>query len=382
MQDNRLKRIEWVDLKMPSLREFDRFIGWAFGRVVFSLWMFGLSAIRTTAKIIIHCCDQTEKATHHILDVYTQMPHMGTMGATYIETTATTIREMEVITDVISAIEGRQVMVIGEMGTGKSTLAQYLAYTVGGRVKVYECEGTPTDWTGLEVIGKGEDWEAINQGMLDDLDDLSRQMQVRNEQGDNALAGTEKVIICEEYPEMVNKVEASGEWLERHARRGRKARRFAIVLSQFDRAVAWGLEGKTDLQEAFAKLLLGKKAVTRAKSLHREDLIDWLRLDRSHCLLDDMPCKLPPYREMKAVTLRFSETPKNPPSKPPQLPSQSGFQPIEPAQKTDENSLKKAVKACLDAGLSDSKIVKDVMGYKGGQFNAGMEVLKKMKEET
>jgi hypothetical protein len=163
-------------------------------------------------------------------------------------------------------------MIIGEMGPGKSTLAQYLAYTVGGVVRVYECEGTPTDWQGLEVIGKGEDWGAIEHGMAEDLEDLSDQLKIRTERGDAALVGTERVIIAEEYPELVAKVPSSGEWLERHARRGRKAQRFTILLSQYDRVAAWGLEGKSDLADAFFRIRLGKKAQAHAKSLKNQIL--------------------------------------------------------------------------------------------------------------
>ena len=181
-------------------------------------------------------------------------------------------------------------------------------YSVGGRVKVYECEGTPTDWTGLEVVGKGEDWAAIERGMLEDLEDLSNQMKLRNSRGDSAREGTERVIIVEEYPELVSKVPSSGEWLERHARRGRKARRFTVLLSQYDRVAAWGLEGKSDLADAFYRIRLGKKAQAHAKSLKNNDLVDWLKQDRSHCLLDDSPCKLPTYREMKAASSRYGST--------------------------------------------------------------------------
>ena len=281
------------------------------------------------------------------------------------------------------------------MGTGKSTIAQYLAYTIGGRVKVYECEGTPTDWLGLEVIGKGEDWAAIERGMLEDLEDLSDQMKLRNERGDSALDGTERVIIVEEYPELVSKVPSSGEWLERHARRGRKARRFTVLLSQYDRVAAWGLEGKSDLADAFYRIRLGKKAQTHAKSLKNNALVDWLKQDPSHCLLDDSPCKLPSYREMKAASTRYGST-ILPPSSDNAIAKRAYG--IAPPNKT-KNDLKTAKQAdfeenCSDADKllwriiqrfgaekSDSAIVTEVLGFTGQRYSEGKTVLEKLRRQ-
>ncbi len=295
---------------------------------------------------------------------------------------------LEIITDIIAAIEGKQVMIIGEMGTGKSTLAQYLAYTIGGAVKVYECEGTPTDWSGLEVIGRGENWVAIDQGMLADLDDLSNQMKIRNERGDAALVGTERVIIVEEYPELASKVGSSGEWLERHARRGRKARRFTILLSQYDRVAAWGLEGKSDLADAFFRIRLGKKALAHAKSLKNEQLINWLKADQSHCLLDDQPLKLPPYREMKAVITRNGSTIVQP----------YYDNAIDPKNQP-ENALKPAPEADLEENCSDndrvlwrliqrlggeksdSAIVTEVLGFTGKRYGEGAALLERLRKQ-
>ncbi len=384
MENNRLRRIEWIDLRFPTVGESLRFVGWASGRAGFSAWLFGLNTVRATCKITINLVDQTEKASRHLLDVYSQMPHMGIMGSEYMNTTAMVISDIQPISDLIVAIEGKQLMIIGEMGTGKSTIAQYLAYTIGGKVKVYECEGTPDDWQGLEVVGKGEDWEAIEAGMQADLDDLSNQMKIRNEQGDAVLTGTEKVIICEEYPELVSNVESSGEWLARHARRGRKARRFTILLSQYDRVSAWGLEGKSDLADAFYRLRLGKKAVAHAKSLKREDLVDWLRQERSHCLLDDEPCKLPPYREMKAVTQRLLPTQILPPVQTTETTTEQDFQPFElpnGRRYTSEKKVGKLVKFLLGQGYAESTIIKDALGYQGGRYQAGKQLLEELKEE-
>ena len=270
---------DWVSVRLPQHRQLGRFILWGVGRVGFSCTLFAIDASSHTLATVQTLLKWSRGCVTNLLRVYDQLPYMGTHSQNIIEASAVDVTDQpeEIITDIVAAIEGKQVMVIGEMGTGKSTLAQYLAYTVGGTVKVYECEGTPDDWQGLEVIGKGENWSAIEAGMRDDLDDLSNQMKLREQYGDKHLDGTEKVIICEEYPEMPSKVSISEEWLTRHARRGRKARRFTILLSQYDRVAAWCLEGKSDLADAFWRILLGKKAIAHAKSLKKDELVSWLK---------------------------------------------------------------------------------------------------------
>ncbi len=375
-----MEKTNWIRLELPNWRQLGKFVLWSSGRVVLSGWLFSLYSTTALCKGIIHLAELIRHGTLRIIIIYDQLPYMGVPLQNVIDASAVVVSEpVEIITDLISAIEGKQIMIIGEMGTGKSTIAQYLAYTIGGRVKVYECEGTPDDWQGLEVIGKGEDWAAIEAGMQADLEDLSNQMQLRNEKGDSALAGSERVIICEEYPELVSKVGSSGEWLERHARRGRKGRRFTVLLSQYDRVAAWGLEGKSDLADAFYRIRLGKKAVAHAKSLKNDDLGAWLQADRSHCLLDDMPCKLPNYREMKAVATRLQITLGNESLVTAQTTPEQELQPIVTAKNAPTEATIRAAKACLGAGFSDSKIIKEILGYQGAHYQKGKELLEKIK---
>jgi energy-coupling factor transporter ATP-binding protein EcfA2 len=373
---------DWIRLHLPGWQHLGRYLLWGIGRVGFSAWLFSLHGIKQACKLGVYVVDMTERGSLKLLDVYDQLPHMGQL-ASAIEVKALPVTDEigEVVTDIVGMIEGKQLMIIGEMGSGKSTIAQYLAYTVGGRVKVYECEGTPTDWQGLEVIGRGEDWDAIEQGMLADLDDLSSQIKTRLDKGDAALVGTERVIICEEYPELVSKVPSSGEWLERHARRGRKARRFTILLSQYDRVSAWGIEGKSDLGDAFYRLRLGKKAVQHAKSLKNEVLVDWLRSDRSHCLLDDMPCKLPNYREMKAVTQRLQIPASFTLPVTAEMTVQTAFQPVETPEIDLPDPVIRAVRACLTAGMAESRVIKEVLGYEGSRYQLGKALLQQLREE-
>ncbi|HLO84572.1 MAG TPA: hypothetical protein VK203_06100 [Nostocaceae cyanobacterium] len=379
----------WVEMKLPDKSTMLRFIGWSIGRVGFSLFLFSVQTIKFILKGGVKLCEFTEQFTHKLLKIYDSLPYGGTAYTHVIETSATTVQTLPpIITDIVAAIEGKQVMILGESGGGKSTVAQYLAYAVGGRVKVYECEGTPDDWIGLEVIGKGENWEAIEEAMQADLEDLSNQIKIRTEHGDNALAGTDRVIICEEFPEVRTKASSADEWLERHARRGRKARRFIVLLSQYDKVSAWGLEGKSDLGDAFYRLRLGKKALKHAEKLNNSAIIQWLQEDKSHCLLDDQPCKLPPYREMKALPSAYARTIQpvylNNPNNP---------------ENTPEKSLKFAPEA--DSGVfysesdrllwrliqlnsgdkSDSTIVTEVMGYTGKRYDKGVELLTRLRQQ-
>lgn len=373
----------WVALRLPTFKQIGRFLLWGSGRLTFSGILFSLDATSQTLATTQTIIKWTKQSVVNLLTIYDQLPYNGTHSRNLIEATAIEIPDEpeDIITDIVEAIEGRQVMVIGEMGTGKSTLAQYLAYTVGGKVKVYECEGTPDDWQGLEVVGKGENWNAIAAGMKKDLDDLSKQMKLREQYGDKYLDGSEKVIICEEYPEMPSKVSISDEWLTRHARRGRKARRFTILLSQYDRVAAWGLEGKSDLADAFWRIRLGKKAISHAKSLKSDGLIAWLKKDRSHALLDDSPCKLPPYREMKAVISRpFSNQ---------EIVSQNTGEKIsQPAQGKDFEEKFSDSDAFLwrliqryGEEKSDSAIVTEVLGMTGKKYAEGKDLLERLRRQ-
>lgn len=365
---------EWRELPVRFVDKIGDFAIWSGARLVVVTPLAIIRLVEWTAGRVQALAKMFGDSYEKIIPIYDALPLGAIHTPRYIETTAKIVTNylIEPITDIFAEIEGKQLMILGEMGSGKSTVAQYFAYTVGGKVKVYECEGTPEDWQGLEVVGEGENWDAINESMAEDLEDLSNQLKVRKEKGDAALSGSEKVIIVEEFPELVNKCDNSGEWLDRHARRGRKARRFAILLSQYDRVAAWGMEGKSDLLDAFKRLRLGKKAVNHAKGLKRDDLVEWLRGDRCRAMLDDDPVILPSYREMKSVTQRLSI-----------LPGLVPVTVIEPARTelpTDpEIALWRSISAHLAAGRGESWIVKEILGYQGAQYNRGKEILADLK---
>lgn len=298
---------DWIEIPLSISDKVGEWAKWATIKTMVAIPGIIIYAWREASKLSLHLAEGCERFYCGLVIPLDSLPYGGMPGTKLIEVKKVSIADIQPI-ELMSAItlEEKELMVIGTKGSGKSTLAQYLAYTLGGNIKVFEPEGTPTDWMGLEVIGKGEDWEGINNSMKSDLEHLSNQMKLRREKGEAALVGTERVIIGEEYPEIAAKCSNSEEWLDRHARRGRKAKIRLILLSQYDRISAWNMEGKSDLLDCFYRLRLTKKAISYAKTLKRDDLIDWLNSNRRHALLDDQPVLLPEYQEMTRVIQQFS----------------------------------------------------------------------------
>jgi hypothetical protein len=379
----------WVEMKLPSAQSLLRYCAWGVGRILFSGFMFCIHATKTSLKVGIGICEMTERASKHLLKVYDGLPYAGSPVSQIVEATATLVEEIaEVITDLPAAIEAKQVMIIGGTGAGKSTVAQYLAYTIGGKVRVLECEGTPDDWQGLEVVGRGEDWQAIDTAMALELQELSRRVDIRNEQGDKALLGTDEITIVEEYPEVRQKCSTADDWFERHARRGRKMRRFVICLSQFDRVAAWGLEGKSDLEDCFYKLRLGKTAINHAKKLKNDTLVEWLKQNQCHCLLDDAPCRLPPYREMKLTTARYGSTIAQVNHNNVISPEKAPKKDLKTAQDEDfeencsdgERVLWQLIQR-VGSGKSDSAVVTEILGFTGKRYSEGKNLLERLRSQ-
>ncbi len=340
---------DWIEVPLSITDKIGEWAVWALTRTVVVSPLLVASTVELAADSIAKLARLFKRSYTKILIVYDALPYGGMAESKVIEIDSKLINQsLQPITDLLGNIEAKELMILGEKGTGKSTIAQFLAYSLGGTIKVYEPEGTPTDWSGLECVGKGEDWDAINESMARDLEHISAQLLIRRERGDAALAGSDRVLIAEEFPDIASKCDNSEEWLDRHSRRGRKACVRLILLSQYDRASAWGLEGKLDLLECFYRLRLGKKALAHAKKIKRDDLIDWLKGSRSHALLDDDPVILPEYREMIRVIQSFQrsypalpqalDNPSDPlPEIDPRSTLESGFQPSEALQKDSEN---------------------------------------------
>lgn len=330
-------------------------------------------AWKSLSRLSLTLADMTGRSYDKLIVVYDRLPYDGGFDDHGVQTVALHDGD-DVLSpvDLLTEIESKQLMIIGATGSGKSTLAQWLAYQIGGRVVVYECEGSPDSWRGLQVIGQAEDFDAINDSMAADLKDLTRQIEIRAERGDSALAGSDRILIAEEFPELSQKCSHATEWLERHARRGRKARRFLILLSQYDQVAAWGLEGKSGIAQNFSKLRLGKLAVKHATKLKDQQLVDWLKTDSTHALLDDDPVLIPSYRELTQVTRQLPV----PVREIPETAAGTGLNRI--SESSEDSDLLGKVLAELAESKSPTYVIKNVLGFTGSRYQDGKKYFQEL----
>lgn len=382
LPSHRVERQSWVEMPLPDWRALAKFGGWALGRVVFGAGIFTISTTRIVLKVLIYCCDCLEAGSKKLLIVYDSLPLMGvplqSVVAEIQPSKSAQVQDVQTI-DLLEAIDGKHVFIIGDTGTGKSSLAQWLAYRLGGEVTVYDPDASPDEWQGLKVVGRKGDFNAIQEAMEADLEELQRRIELRGESGDKALFGLESTTIAEEFPLLASEVEVASDWLIKHGNRGRKPKRCIIALSQTDAVKSLGIEGEGQARKNFRYVRLGKFAVDHAKKLGDANIEAWLRGGKYRCMVEDYPCQLPDTKQYNPVTTQLQPQPAAPSTSTAETKLQQGFQPIITTETALSEATIRAVKACIGAGLSDSKIIKEILGYSGGQYQEGRAIFEQIK---
>lgn len=379
---HRIERQAWVEMPLPNSQALARFFGWALGRIALALMVFAVNSAKIILKIGIHCCDAADKGLKKILATYDALPTMGVPLQSVVAEVATPapgIQDVKTV-DLLESIAGKHCFILGDTGTGKSTLAQWLAYQVGGEVTVYDSDAAPEEWRGLKVVGRKGNLQAIRAAMVADLEELERRIELRGEYGDKALNGLDSTTIAEEFPLLASEIDIAGEWMIKHGNRGRKPKRLIIALSQDDSVKTLNIEGQGNARKNFRYVRLGKYAVTHARSLKDDALVAWLQAGKYRCMVDDDPCQLPDLRGYNAVTTRLLTPIANAPTETAETSAQSDISPPVTKIRGDEIKLKNAVKALLQAGWSESKIIKDVLNYRGSQYADGKKIFDNLLE--
>ncbi|MEJ1929543.1 hypothetical protein WDZ92_04590 [Nostoc sp. NIES-2111] len=219
----------------------------------------------------------------------------------------------DVISDLVSywLQQDKHLLVVGGTGAGKSTFVQSFASVlgVGWSYKVYDTDCTVDDWLylrSLPTCAMYESFSSIGEQMQADLETIESRTVERKQAG-NKWTTDNTLIVAEELPALVDELEDAGVWLSRHAKRGRRVKRFVAAVVQNDTVKNLGLEGDSKLRDScFVRVYLGQSAIERAQQLKNTELERWLKAGgKQVCLIDDKPA----YRPTTAY-LRSQPTPQ------------------------------------------------------------------------
>ncbi|HEY9660116.1 MAG TPA: type IV secretory system conjugative DNA transfer family protein [Allocoleopsis sp.] len=138
--------------------------------------------------------------------------------------------------DMIRSSAKSHVMLVGETGSGKTTLAKFLSIDLfGGQdVAVYDCDDDGKTWGQFPVFGQEDDFTEISACLKLDLKEFQKRSSDRVQ---GTLSDRKVVRIIEEMPSTMSEVAFSYEWLMTLLRRGRK-RNMGIVGVTQDRNIS------------------------------------------------------------------------------------------------------------------------------------------------
>jgi len=184
------------------------------------------------------------------------------------------------------------VMLLGETGSGKSTLCKYLVSTASAACIALDPHAMPQDWEGVFVIGAGMDYPSIGLA----FETLYNLMRARYQLRAKGQSTFEPLIVMVDEFLAIADDEDVGKACTKHFRKlireARKVNIKMIILAQGQEVKALGIEGEGSLRDSLAIVYLGKFAVKQSKKEGNEIYQIMRNLDHP-CMIDDTPAVLP-----------------------------------------------------------------------------------------
>lgn len=139
-------------------------------------------------------------------------------------------------------------LIVGDTGSGKTTLAQWLALSQfqAKNLKVYDPDYDGHSWKGCQLTtAPGEDYSEIHAQMLMDLEDFAARQP-------SNPSNPKTVMILDEMPDALAEIgEDASLWLKRLLRRGRKRNLFLMGMTQDRNADTLLIKGQAALLRNF-----------------------------------------------------------------------------------------------------------------------------------
>lgn len=255
------------------------------------------------------------------------------------------------------------IRLIARSGMGKTTLARYLLHLLGGKQAVITPKSKPNDWRGVQVTGKGFDYDAIEAALIQ-----IKELMYSNYELINQSLTPEMINIClDEWRLIKENVECAEDVIKELITVARDAKIRLICLAQGEQVKTWGLEGESDLGECFTDIRIGEFAIDHAKRIKcSKPIIEFLEKQSRPCMIGRLPALIPDLNSFQFVAsepaLKLIET----------------LETIDPKEENGSNEvsenqeiLEKSYRLLKRNGISDSDFIKQFFGsnnYKEGKL--------------
>lgn len=261
------------------------------------------------------------------------------------------------------------IRLIAKSGMGKTTLARYILHLLGGNQTVITPKCKPNDWRGVQIIGKGFDYDAIECALIQ-IKDLMYSNYNLIEQ---SLTPEMNNIVLDEWRLIKENIECASDICKELITVARDAKIRLLCLAQGEQVNTWGLQGESDLAECFTDIRLGEFAIEYAKRIKSsKPIIEFLEKQSRPCMIGRLPALIPDLNSFQFVAsesaLKLIETPET-----------MIYKEKNEQNEVSENQeiLEKSYRLLKRNGISDSDFIKQFFGT--ARYQEGKKFLEGLK---